>query len=155
MLLWTPFVPFLCRVCKEIWVDVCDGRDPSQQTMSGLKRGFFLFSLPSLLVRCKFTWPLNSSPHKLLSFVPQLLFGDIRRHCCLGHSWGMLSLGVYVRRPFLTGSACSSFDTSCEKTPGQNNNTLCGNMQEYIFVCHLNQHRIPTLEKMLLMSGLS
>lgn len=95
-----PFVPSLCPVCKEIWVDVCDGRDPSQQTMSRLKRGFFLSSLRSLLVRCKFTWPLNSSPHKLLSFVQQLLFGHIRRHCCLGHGRGMLSLGVYVRRPF-------------------------------------------------------
>lgn len=114
MLLWTPFVPSLCPVCREIWADVCDGKDPSQQTMSRLKRGFFFFSLRSLLVRCKFTWPFNSSLHKLLSFVQRLLFGHIRRHCCLGHSSGMLSSGVYVRRPFFLAQP-QSLDRSCER----------------------------------------
>lgn len=108
-----PFVPSLCPVCKEIWVDVCDGRDPSQQTMSWLKRGFFFFSLWSLLVRCKFTWPFNSSPHKLLSFIQRLLFGHIRRHCCLGLS-NWLSLTALWQIMW--------------KTPGHNN-TLCGNMR--------------------------
>lgn len=68
MLLWTPFVPSLCPVCKEIGVDVCDGRDPSQQTMSRVKRGFFLLSLRSLLVRCKFTWPFNSLSTQAVEF---------------------------------------------------------------------------------------
>lgn len=81
-----PFVLSLCPVCKEIWADVCDGRDPSRQTMAWLKGGFFLFSLWSLLVRCKFTWPFNSSPHKLVSFIQRLLLGHIRRHCCPGLS---------------------------------------------------------------------
>lgn len=64
-----PFVPSLHPVCREIWVDVCGGSDPSQQTMWWLKSRFLLFSLRSLPVRCKFTWPFNSSPQKLLSFV--------------------------------------------------------------------------------------
>ena len=147
MLLCTPFVPSLCPVCKEVWVDVCGGSDPSQQTMSRLKRGFLLFSLRSPLVRCKFTWPFNSSPHKLLRSVQRLLFGHIRRHCCLGHSSGMLSSGVYVRRPFLNGSVSWRI---MWKTPGHNNNTV---WQEYISACHLSKPKISIWGKMPLMCG--
>lgn len=107
-----PFVPSLCPVRKEMRVDVCGGRDPSQQTMSWLKRGFFLLSLWSLLVRCKFTWPFNSSPHKLLSFIQRLLFGHIRRHCCPGLSNWLCLMVLWL---------------IMWKTPGHNN-TSRGNM---------------------------
>lgn len=95
MLLQTPiFLPLPClkkKKKKEIGVDVCDGRDPFEETKWGI-----LFSFQGC---CKFTWPLNSPLHKPLSLVQQLLFKRIRRHCCLGHSSGMLSSGVYVRWP--------------------------------------------------------
>lgn len=155
MLLWTSFVPSLCPVCKEIWGWCLRWQRSLSTNNVRIEKGILpLFS----------TEP--ASPLQVYMTL-QLLSTQAVEFCSTASVWGYkeallprsqlrdAKFRSLCKKVFLTGSACSSFDTSCEKTPGQNNNILCGNMQEYIFVCHLNQHRIPTLEKMLLMSGLS
>lgn len=108
MLLETPFVLPLCSVCKEIWADVCDGSDPSGQTMAWLKGGFSLLSPRSLPVRLQVYMTLQL----LSSHCCRVFFfffysapsarGYIRRHCWRGlrqSAWAWRCPDVSSERP--------------------------------------------------------